>query len=119
MFSTCDPWAHCEHLVSGITMFSACSHQVHWSQIVGDILNATTMCPARTLKLHFRAHFICFQHVIPGHIVNTWCLESQCSLHVLTVRVVVFLTVLFCYFPTHLHSFFLHFPFTTYDPPLL
>src|ERR1700753_2478942 len=28
MFSTCDPWAHCEHLVSGITMFSACSHQV-------------------------------------------------------------------------------------------
>src|ERR1700753_1306873 len=28
MFSTCDPWAHCEHLVSGITMFSACTHQV-------------------------------------------------------------------------------------------
>src|ERR1700753_2685751 len=28
MFSTCDPWAHCEHLVSGITMFSAFSHQV-------------------------------------------------------------------------------------------
>src|SRR6201992_3777630 len=28
MFSTCDPWAHCEHLVSGITMFSACSHWV-------------------------------------------------------------------------------------------
>src|SRR6201992_1905513 len=50
---------------------------------VGDILNATTMCPVRTLKLHFRAHFKCFQHVIPGHIVNTWCLESQCSHQVL------------------------------------
>src|ERR1700753_1876625 len=53
-------------------------------KIVGEILNATTMCPVRTLKLNFRAHFECFQHVIPRHIVNTWCLESQCSLHVLT-----------------------------------
>ena len=51
---------------------------------VGNILNATTMCPVRTLKMHFGAHFECFQHVIPGHIVNTWCQESQCSLHVLT-----------------------------------
>src|ERR1700753_2265238 len=65
-------------------------------KIVGDILNATTMCPVRTLKLHFRAHFECFQHVIPGHLVSGITMFSACSHQVLRPLPPVFPTMSVC-----------------------